>query len=209
MKIPLSKLTLGVLSLSFLLLQSCTIDNAYRKSYSSISSPTFKPKRVPMRQIKISGTKRADLNWARKIAKKDDLILLGISDFSGGTYNHKKEIREHAWQVGADLVVGSSSYLGSVQGTRMVPTSFTPGRTITSNTNSYGNSTYSGSASAYGSGGYATANYSGTGSYTGYSNTSTYVPPQTTYGAVPHTSQVFRNRAAFFRSKSDLADKKP
>ena len=111
--------------------------------------------------------------------------LIGFSDFSGPPQSDR-ELMYQAKKVGADVVLLTSTYLGSEQ--RVVPlTQYNPGQSSTTTSSGTVN------ANAWGSGGYAY----GTGNYYGSSTTTTPGTFNTQY--IPVTVQRYQYEAGFFR----------
>jgi membrane-associated protease RseP (regulator of RpoE activity) len=111
---------------------------------------------------------------------EDGYVMIGYSSFNGPMAG-PKEVIEQAKKVRADLVLVSSSFTHTVSGNITIPV-YNPGQTVVSHT--------SGTASAYGSGGYASGTYQGT--------TTTTLPGSTTYYSSPYNVQRFDQSASYW-----------
>lgn len=117
--------------------------------------------------------------------EEQGLQPVGFAGFRGRLAGQQQLITQ-ARKVGADVVLYSSEFFHTEQGVIPV-TAYQPGQTYTTQTS--GTAT----ANAYGSGGYA----SGSGTYSGYSTTTTPGTYNTEY--IPYQRQVFDQTAVFFR----------
>lgn len=113
-------------------------------------------------------------------------IVVGYSSFNGALEDKSLAVNQ-AKKNGADIVLLRQAYTGSTQTTLALPQYHAPQTTTV-------NSHQSGTVNAYGSGGYAYGNYSGTS--TSYITT----PGYTTYSNVPITIHRYDQYAVFLRN---------
>jgi serine protease Do len=128
-----------------------------------------------------------DLPTDAKQLNRRGFTEIGQSSFRTAATQSESDILNQAKQVGADIVLYRTIYLGSEQ-TAVPYTDYTPGRTYTTTSSGTVN------ANAYGSGGYA----SGTGNYYGTATTTT--PGTFSTQMVPVTLHFYNHNAVFFRT---------
>lgn len=155
-------------------LPSCSSSSLTQTNFVQVSGPPLKqlglkkisPSEVVIRQIpdSVFTSKEAMVSGAASM-DRSGLIPLGSSTYTSRGYPGVKELREAAADCRAQIVYTNYRFLRSNSETISVPIMYTAGKTVTSNTNSYG---------SYG-GGY------GAGSYSGYGTSSTYIPGTTVY----------------------------
>lgn len=204
-----------------LLLSSCGTTNT-KRFFNEFSGPSIKqlglkkidPLEVTILPIPDFALKSQEANnrWTSSLRSKG-IVQLGASQFNREGQTGVQEIRNFAASIGSRVVYVSNVYQGKGSKTVSVPVSHTPGRTITSNSNTYGtvntnSQTYGTLTPSYGTlgGGY---NYSGntygSGSYSGNTSSSTYIPSSTTYAPKQVSYHSFRTIAVFCSPPSALS----
>lgn len=117
---------------------------------------------------------------------EEGYVLLGYSSFNGGNVNEQNAVM-HGRRIGASVVITYSQYTHTLSGS--LPITTPDIQTATT----HGSATAFGSGTAYGSGGYA--NYSGSGTAFGSSQTTVY-GSRTTY--VPYNVARYDYLATFW-----------
>jgi len=175
-----SILLAALLGVSFL--TGCAT-NPYARFYQSYTNQW--PVALQQRLLPPSGEPRilasADLRADGHHLQEQGYAPIGISAFSGGLVG-EQQVMWQAKAVSADVVLYSTQFSHTEAGVMALP-SYQAGQTYTTQT--YG------TANAYGSGGYAYGNYSGT------STTTTPGTFGTQY--VPYSRQVYEQGAIFWR----------
>ena len=130
----------------------------------------------------VRGNKTGAGKWFAS-QKSKGLVNLGSSHYTQEGTTNIDEVRRTAASLGAKVVYVDNVYLGQGKKSIYVPVAYTPDRTISNSSNSYG--TINTNSSSYGSIGSTPyyGNSYGSGSYSGSSNSSTYIPGSTTYAA--------------------------
>ena len=179
-----ASLLLVVLEASFL--TGCAT-NPFLQFYQSYTNqwPVAMQQRLlpPSSELRVFSSSNVQEDGRR--LEEQGLVPIGFAGFRGGIAG-QQQLTAQARNVGADVVLYSSQFSHTEQG--VIPwMSYQPGQTYTTQT--YGTTT----ANAYGSGGYAY----GSGTYSGYSTTSTPGTYSTQY--IPYQRQVFDQGAVFWR----------
>ena len=121
---------------------------------------------------------------ARRLEERG-FVILGSASFWGFNPTQEQLVRQ-GQKVGADTAIWASDYSHTEQGARPL-FSYQPGQTYT--TTQHGTAT----ANVYGTDGYA----SGSGTYSGYSTTTT--PGTVTTQYVPYQRRIYNHGASFWR----------
>lgn len=187
MELPTKSLFLLALAITL----SCVRPNPYSNFYHSTGAlPTvyapgdFESVNGPARIYKYSSSITQD----NQAMFENGYIEIGYSSFNGSASSYSEsDIQKQASVIGASIVLVKSAYTNTRTGA--IPyTVQNPGQTI------YSNST--GTANAYGSGGWATGTYSGT--------TTTYVPGGTSTYSIPYSVDRYDFGATYWIRKTKI-----
>ena len=153
----MKSITLSIFSLSAVLLSSCStsITQKYFKEFSGPSINKLGAQKTPVTEIitrpipsSAFSHKNGMRDWQASLKSKG-LVQLGASQYTKEGRTDISEIRRTAASVGAKVVYFDNRYVGRGRKTISVPVSHTPGRTISSSSNTYG--TINTNSSSYGS----------------------------------------------------------
>ena len=130
----------------------------------------------------------ANMDHDNRAMQENGYVMVGYSSFNGGgNAGSESSVIAQAREVGASVVLVKNSAAGTRSG--VIPyTTYNPGQVITTNS--------SGTANAYGSGGYAYGNYQGT--------TTTYVPGTSSTQMIPYTVQRYGFLATYWAKISKI-----
>jgi hypothetical protein len=195
-----------VLLISLFCITSCTTyTDGYSKFYSKLpNAPKLKstvPERVQFEKVnslKQYAKRTADL-------KSKGYLPIGASGFEGILEDENHALKLAA-RVGGDHIILCREYLGKRTGTQMTLASYTPGSTITANSNFNGYSSAYGSAQTYDSYGYSNTYGSAQANYSGSSSSDIYIPAQSTYVPQSFTYEAYSQGVAIFASPKRIAE---
>lgn len=198
-----------------LITTSCSVSNTSRFFEEASGPPirelglrSVKPSEVVIRTIDpaIIRDRSKFKQWQQSNRTSRNLVFLGSSEYSREGRPSQEEIRLSASRLGAKVAYVDMPYAGKGQKTIEVPIARTSGRTITHNSDSYGS--ISGSGSTYGT-------YGGTpydsntrisGSYSGSTTSSTYIPGTTLYGTRDVSYDSFDILVMFYVPEEHLSE---
>lgn len=207
-------ITISTLICSVAVFSSCASKSTTQQFFKEFDGPSIKQLGVKKTSITevitrpIPSSAFSEKNgmdkWQASLRSKG-LVQLGSSQYSKEGRTGIDEIRKTAASLGAKVVYVDNRYLGRGRKTISVPVAHTPGRTISSSSNSYG--TINTNSSSYGSIGSTPyyGNSYGSGSYSGSTNSSTYIPGSTTYAAKQVGYSAYGFTAIFCVPESSLS----
>ena len=144
--------------------------------------------------------------WQQSNRTNKNLVFLGNSSYRREGRTSQEEIRLAASRLGAKVAYVHMPYAGKGQKTIAVPIAHTTGQTITYSSDSYGSLSGNGYTSGmYGSTPYS-SNTSINGSYSGSTNSSTYIPSITTYAARDVSFDSFDILVMFYAPMENLSE---
>jgi hypothetical protein len=194
---------------------SCTsnpIATLYFREFNGPSIKELRLKRISSSEIVLDQLpssllfkQSAKISWDSTLKAKN-LCQLGISQYGSESQANLTEIRKAAVSLKAKYVYVNIQYIGQRKKIVSVPIAYTPGRTINSTSDTYGqliqeSSSYGviGSNSYYGNS-YGSANYQGT------TNNFAYIPSSTTYAPMAVDCLVYQMTVLFCTPESALSE---
>ena len=210
-----STVALTLIGAAFGFLVSCSTPYMTLKHFQEFNGPPVKAlgiKTVASSEVIVKPIPESALNSSEGMAKwRTSLKNRGLVQLGSSTYYREgktdiKDVRLSASWLGARVAYVSMRYIGRGSRTVAVPIAHTPGRTITRDSNTYGN--FNSSGTHYGTIG--NTQYSGTshggGTYSGTTTDSIYVPGTTTYGRERQHFNEFQIMVLFCAPENELSD---